>query len=179
MYTPDVMSRIALLQQPVLMLNVNFEPLHVCNIKRALALVLAGKAETILNGRGVIHSPTDVFEIPSVIRLSHMIKRPRPCLALSKREILRRDDFTCQYCGRKMKQLTIDHVVPRRLGGPHTWQNLVAACASCNRQKGGRVPAEANMQLRRLPFEPKATAAYRFGRHTIQNRDWQQFIEGW
>ncbi|MFN2208194.1 MAG: HNH endonuclease, partial [Candidatus Promineifilaceae bacterium] len=178
-YTPVVMGKLLLLQQPVLILNINFEPLHVCNTKRALSLVLSGKAEIILNGRGVIRSATAEYEIPSVIRLSHMIKRPRPRMSLSKREILRRDEFTCQYCGRKMRHLTIDHVIPRHLGGPHTWQNLVAACSSCNRRKGGKSPAEANMELRRQPFEPKATAAYRFGRHLIQNQEWLQFIEGW
>jgi 5-methylcytosine-specific restriction endonuclease McrA len=173
------MSKLVLLQQPVLILNVNFEPLHVCNTKRALALVLSGKAEIILNGRGVIHSASAVFEIPSVIRLSYMIKRPRPRLSLSKREILRRDEFTCQYCGRKMRHLTIDHVIPRHKGGPHTWQNLVAACSTCNRRKGGKSPSEANMKLRRQPFEPKASAVNRFGRHLPHNQEWLQFIEGW
>lgn len=173
------MSKLVLLQQPVLILNVNFEPLHVCNTRRALALVLSGKAEIILNGRGVIHSASAAYEIPSVIRLSYMIKRPRPRMSLSKREILRRDEFMCQYCGRKMRHLTIDHVIPRRLDGPHTWQNLVAACTACNRRKGGKSPSEANMKLRRQPFEPKATAANRFARHLIQNQEWLQFIEGW
>jgi 5-methylcytosine-specific restriction endonuclease McrA len=173
------MGNLPLLKLPVLILNVNYEPLHVCNTRRALALVFSGKAEIILNGRGVIRSTTSEFEVPSVIRLSNMIKRPRPRVSLSKREVLRRDNFTCQYCGSKMKHLTIDHVVPRRLGGPHTWQNLVAACSACNRRKGGKSPAEANMSLRRQPYEPKATAAYRFGRHLNGNEEWLQFIEGW
>ncbi|MDX1415882.1 MAG: HNH endonuclease [Candidatus Promineifilaceae bacterium] len=173
------MSKNGLLNGPVLILNVNFEPLHVCNTKRALALVLGGKAEIILNGRGVVHSCSAVFEVPSVIRLGYMIKRPRPRISLSKREILRRDDFTCQYCGRQLRHLTIDHIVPRHRGGPHTWHNLVAACMSCNRRKGGRSPAEANMHLRRQPFEPKATAAYRFGSHVRKNQEWAQFIDGW
>ncbi len=178
-YTRRVMGKNGLLNGPVLILNVNFEPLNVCNTKRALSLVLAGKAETILNGRGVIHSCTAEFEIPSVIRLSHMIKRPRLRVALSKREILRRDDFTCQYCGRKMSHLTLDHVIPRHRGGPHTWQNLVAACTACNRRKGGKSPGEANMSLRRQPDEPKATAVYRFGNHLQENQEWAQFIDGW
>lgn len=173
------MGNMLLLRLPVLILNVNYEPLHVCNTKRAMALVFSGKAETILNGRGVIRSTSSEFEVPSVIRLSYMIKRPRPRVSLSKNEVLRRDDFTCQYCGRKTKHLTIDHVVPRRLGGPHTWQNLVAACPACNRRKGGKSPTEANMSLRRQPFEPTATALYRFGRHLQQNQEWRQFIEGW
>lgn len=173
------MSKSGLLNEPVLILNVNFEPLHVCNTKRALNLVLSGKAEMILNGRGVVRSTSAVFEVPSVIRLSHMIKRPRPRISLSKREVLRRDDFRCQYCGRGTRHLTIDHVIPRHQGGPHTWQNLVAACSTCNRRKGGRRPAEANMQLRRLPDEPKATAEYRFSRHLKQYGEWEQFLTGW
>jgi 5-methylcytosine-specific restriction endonuclease McrA len=173
------MSKNGVLNEPVLILNVNFEPLHVCNTKRALALVFSGKAETIINGRGVIRSCTAEFEIPSVIKLSQMIKRPRPRISLSKREILRRDEFTCQYCGRKMRHLTLDHVIPRHRGGRHTWQNLVAACMPCNRRKGGKNPREADMALRRQPFEPKATASYRFGSYVQQNEEWAQFIEGW
>jgi 5-methylcytosine-specific restriction endonuclease McrA len=173
------MGRNGLLNEPVLILNVNFEPLHVSNTKRALSLVFSGKAEIILNGRGVVRSSTAEFEIPSVIRLGYLIKRPRPRVSLSKREVLRRDDFTCQYCGRQMRPLTIDHVIPRHKGGPHTWFNLVAACTSCNRRKGGKSPSEANMRLKRLPFEPKATARYLFGSHVKSNSEWAQFIEGW
>ncbi len=179
MYTPVGMSDNGILNEPVLILNVNFEPLHVCNTKRALSLVLSGKAEIILNGRGVVRSSSAVFEAPSVIKLSYFITRPRPRIALSKREVLRRDDHTCQYCGRKMRFLTIDHVIPRRQNGLHTWKNLVAACPSCNRRKGGKRPEEANMQLVRQPFEPKPTAHYRFGTHLKKHKDWNQFIEGW
>ena len=150
-YTPVVMGKNGLLNEPVLILNVNFEPLHVCNTKRALSLVFSGKAETILNGRGVIRSCTAEFEIPSVIRLGHMIKRPRPRVSLSKREILRRDNFTCQYCGRQMRHLTLDHIIPRHRGGPHSWRNLVAACTPCNRRKGNRAPEEAGLRLVKAP----------------------------
>jgi 5-methylcytosine-specific restriction endonuclease McrA len=173
------MSRNGLLNEPVLILNVTFEPIHICSTKRAIGLVLAGKAEIVLNGRGTIRSATDEFEVPSVIKLSNMVRRPRPRVSLSKREILRRDDYTCQYCGRRMRTLTLDHVIPRRQGGSHTWNNLVAACSSCNRQKGGKRPAEADMKLQRLPYEPAPTAEYRFGTHLEQHADWVQFIRGW
>ncbi len=173
------MSGNGLLDEPVLILNVTFEPLHICSTKRALSLVLAGKAEIIVNGRGYVRTVSSEFEIPSVIKLSYIVKRPRPRIALSKREILRRDNYTCQYCGRKMRTLTLDHVVPRRQGGPHTWENLVAACSSCNRRKGGHQPGEANMTLNRLPFEPKPTARYRFGNHLEHHEEWAQFIQGW
>ena len=153
------------------MLNVNFEPLHVCTTRRALTLVLAGKAEIILNGRGVLRSSHAEFEIPSVIKLSYMIKRPRPRISLSKREILRRDNFTCQYCGRKSRQLTIDHVIPRHRNGAHSWENLVAACPPCNRSKGGKLLAEISMLLKRLPKEPSSSAIYRFGTHLEHHQE--------
>ena len=167
------------LNEPVLMLNVNYEPLHVCNTKRALSLVFQGKAEILLNGRGFIHSASAVFDIPSVIKLGYMVKRPRLQISLTKREIFRRDDHTCQYCGRRMIVLTIDHVVPRRLGGKHVWTNVVAACAPCNRRKGGKMPENANMQLRRQPVKPSDSAYYRFGHHLVNHDEWEQFIRGW
>ena len=167
------------LTEPVLILNANFEPLHVSSTKRALGLLFAGKAEVIINGRGLIHTSSKAFDIPSIIRLSKMIRRPRPRVNLTKREVIRRDNHTCQYCGRKHKDLTIDHVKPRHAGGPHTWLNVVAACPSCNRRKGGNTPAQANMPLRRPPFEPKPTAIYRFGRYTHVREEWETFLEGW
>lgn len=178
-YLLKVMGKLVNFNEPVLILNVNYEPLHVCSIKRALTLIFAGKAEILVNGRGYIHTSSHQFEIPSVIKLAQMVRRPRPQVALSKREILRRDNYTCQYCGRKTTVLTIDHVVPRRVGGEHSWNNLVAACAPCNRQKGGRTPEQANMRLRHLPFEPSPSAGYLFGTHLERRREWQPFIEGW
>lgn len=169
----------SILNEPVLILNVNFEPLHVCNTKRALSLVLSGKAEIILNGRGTIRSASRQFDLPSIIKLQYLVRRPRPRVSLSKREVLRRDNYTCQYCGRQSHHLTIDHVVPRHVGGQHSWTNLVAACSPCNRRKGGRTPEQANMQLLRPPFEPSASAQYRFGRHLESHEEWGPFISGW
>jgi 5-methylcytosine-specific restriction endonuclease McrA len=168
-----------MLDEPVLILNVNFEPLHVCNTKRALSLVFSGKAEIILNGRGMIRTSAASFEIPSVIKLGYMVKRPRLQVNLTKREILRRDNFTCQYCGKRSNTLTVDHVIPRRLGGQHIWTNVVAACPPCNRRKGGKSPEIAEMLLSRDPFEPSPSAYYRFGRHLITHQEWEQFIQGW
>jgi 5-methylcytosine-specific restriction endonuclease McrA len=107
------------MHEPVLVLNANFEPLNICNTRRAMGLVLTGKANLVLNGRGEIKTVSRSFPRPSIIRLEKMIKRPRPTIKLNKREILRRDDYTCQYCGMRLGQLTIDHIVPRRLGGQH------------------------------------------------------------
>jgi 5-methylcytosine-specific restriction endonuclease McrA len=167
------------MNQTVLVLNANFEPLNVCDTRRAIGLILTGKAEMIANGRGYIHTTRLSFPRPSVIRLEHMVKRPRPRVKLTKREIFRRDNYTCQYCGRQMSHLTIDHVIPRHRGGQHRWDNLVAACAQCNRQKGGHTAVEANMSLRHRPTEPTATTNYMFGRHLAENDDWRKYIEGW
>ena len=167
------------MQEPVLILNANFEPLNVCNMRRAIGLMLSGKASMVLNGRGEIKTVTRTFPRPSVIRLEKMIKRPRPHVKLTKREILRRDNYTCQYCGSRLPYLTIDHVVPRRLGGQHQWNNVVAACPSCNHRKGGRTPEQVQMHLLHIPSEPPASANYIFGRHLGDNQEWQPFIEGW
>lgn len=167
------------MDEQVLVLNANFEPLNVCSTRRALGLMFGGKAELVINGRGFVHTVRQLFPRPSVIRLGYMIKRPRPHVRLSKREIFRRDHFTCQYCGERGGQLTIDHLIPRHLGGRHNWTNLVTACAACNTKKGGRLPASANMKLLSRPRAPRATAAYIFGPHLASNQEWLAFLEGW
>ena len=165
--------------EPVLVLNANFEPINVCTTRRAIALVLSGKANLVLNGRGEIKTVSRTFPRPSIIRLQRMVKRPRPIVRLTKREILRRDNYTCQYCGQRALYLTIDHVTPRRLGGGHSWENLVAACPPCNHRKGGRTLEQAGMYLLRRPSRPPSSAQYYFARHLGSNTDWIPFIEGW
>ena len=167
------------MHEPVLVLNANFEPIHVCSLRRAIGLVLNDKASLVLDGRGEIRTVTRVFPRPSIIRLDKMVHRPRPTVRLTKREILRRDNFVCQYCGQHANYLTVDHIVPRRLGGEHSWNNLVAACPKCNYHKGGRTIDQAQMRLLRPPKEPPATAAYFFARHLGENQEWLPFIEGW
>ena len=165
--------------EPVLVLNANFEPIHVCDMRRAVNLMLGGKASLVLNGRGEIKTVSRAYPRPSIIRLEKMIKRPHPTVRLTKREILRRDNFTCQYCGQHLSNLTVDHVVPRHLGGRHTWDNLVAACPACNHRKGGRTIDQVQMHLLRMPVEPPASAKYLFSHHLHENQDWTPFIEGW
>jgi len=164
---------------PVLVLNANFEPINVCTIRRAINLILNGKADLIMNGRGEIKTVSHSYPRPSIIRLEKMIKRPRPHIRLTKREILRRDDYSCQYCGQHVAYLTIDHIVPRRLGGEHSWENLVAACPSCNHRKGGRTLDQAQMRLLHYPEEPPTSAFYLFARHLKENQEWLPFVEGW
>ena len=162
---------------PVLVLNQNYEPLNVCRVKRAVVLVYQGKAEILENGTGFIHTVNDIFSIPSVIRLDYMIKRPRPRVRLTRFEIFNRDQHTCQYCGKQTHQLTIDHVVPRHQDGKHTWENVVSACASCNRHKAGRTPREAGMNLLHLPVHPRGNIFSIIPYHYRQTKnEWQKYL---
>jgi len=167
------------MQAPVLVLNANFEPVNVCDMRRAIGLILAEKASLVVNGRGEVKTVNHSFPRPSVIRLQKMVSRPRPQLKLTRREVFRRDNYTCQYCGKKTSDLTIDHVIPRHMGGKHVWVNVVAACPFCNHRKGGRLPEESNMRLLRQPSEPPTSAQYIFGKHLADNSEWETFLSGW
>jgi 5-methylcytosine-specific restriction endonuclease McrA len=167
------------MEAPVLVLNANFEPINICNTRRAVVLILSGKANMVMNGRGYIHTVTLSLPRPSVIRLDQIVHRPRPRVKLTRREVFRRDNYTCQYCGRHVMELTLDHVLPRHMGGEHVWDNVVAACPACNHHKGGRQLDEAHMHLLHIPKEPPASAIYIFGRHLEKNDEWGQFIRGW
>lgn len=163
----------------VLVLNANFEPIHTCSLHRAIGLLVMHKACLVENGRGEIHTANNVFPRPSIIRLQMMVNRPRPAVRFNRREILRRDNYTCQYCGKHTPELTIDHVIPRRLGGRQTWLNVVAACPACNHRKGGRLLSDAGMILLHSPKEPSSAALYVFGRHLQQYREWEPYLTGW
>lgn len=161
---------------PVLVLNQNYEPLNVCNVRRAIVLLGRGKAEIIENGRGYIYTPADKFEIPSVIRLVYLIRRPRPQGRLTRRDIFLRDGFTCQYCHNASKDLTLDHVMPRHRGGGHSWENVVAACKACNHRKAGRTPEEAHMYLKKQPYRPTYSYFRTFYHYLESNDGWRKFI---
>jgi 5-methylcytosine-specific restriction endonuclease McrA len=163
---------------PVLVLNQNYEPLNVCNVRRAFVLVDRGKAEIIENGRGYLHSPTSVFEIPSVIRLIYLIRRPRPTGRLTRRDVFLRDRFACQYCGKQTRDLTLDHVLPRHRGGGHDWENVVAACKPCNHRKAGRTPQEAHMHLHKDPYQPTYSYLRSFYPYLESQEGWRKFIPG-
>lgn len=167
------------MNEPVLVLNANYEPLHICTTKRAVGLMMTGKAELLLDGRGAIRTASSSYPRPAIVRLSYMVHRPYPRVKLSKREIFRRDRFICQYCGEHSATLTIDHVIPRHRGGRHTWENLVTACPTCNRRKGGHTPQEAGMHLRTKPDEPRASAEYLFGRLLENHDEWAAYLQGW
>ena len=146
------------LTAPVLVLNLNYVPVNVCTVRRAIVLVAKGKAELLepRSGESMVRTFNASLDAPSIIRLVYLVKRPFAPRRLSKKEVFLRDHYTCQYCGQRSQHLTLDHVVPRRQQGPHTWDNVVAACGRCNLDKAGRTPEEANMKLRRIPTAPTA-----------------------
>ncbi len=165
------------LTAPVLVLNLNYVPVNVCTVRRAIVLVAKGKAELLEPRSDEVRVRTynTHLDAPSIIRLVYLVKRPFAPRRLSKKEVFLRDHYTCQYCGKRSQQLTLDHVVPRRQQGPHTWDNVVAACGRCNLDKAGRTPEEANMKLRRAPSAPQPNP-YRILENRTILKEWQQYI---
>ena len=144
----------------VLVLNSDYEPLNVCNIRRALLLLYLEKADVLH-----VHEGADIpklttghggsFPAPSVVRLRYHVKRPLPELKLSRRSIFARDNYTCQYCGVQSRDLTIDHILPKRHGGGMQWENLVACCRRCNTRKADKLLQHSGMKLARSPKRPR------------------------
>lgn len=138
-----------------MVLNQSYEPLSVCNIKKAFLLLYLGKAELIINDdRKSIRTIRKSYPWPSVIRISKYINIPYKKVVLTRRNILRRDGYKCAYCGRGDLPLTVDHIVPKARGGDDIWENLISACTNCNNRKGDRTPEEARMPLLCRPFKP-------------------------
>ena len=166
-----------MINYPVLVLNQSYEPLTVCRARRAVVLIYQGKAELLEDGVGVVHSIDQTIPLPSVIRLGRLVRRPYRERRLNRHEIFDRDGYTCQYCGQKGRQLTLDHVIPRYRGGEHSWENLVSACVACNRRKAGLTPKEANMKLLKTPGPPKGRRMFSLPLHRLQSRDeWQKYL---
>lgn len=139
----------------VLVLNNDYEPLNVCTLRRAVVLVYLGKADVLHTDSKAIGTLHGVIISPSVVKLKYHVKRPLPELRLSRRSILARDNFTCQYCGHQARDLTVDHIIPKRLGGKSTWENLVCCCRKCNGRKGDKTLEQANFRLQRQPRRPR------------------------
>jgi 5-methylcytosine-specific restriction endonuclease McrA len=137
----------------VLVLNASYEPINICAARRALVLVLKGVASAEAHAPGQFRSQRQTIPLPSVIRLLEYRRIPHQTRALSRKNILMRDRYTCQYCQNVLNsgELTLDHVIPRSRGGETAWENLVACCNPCNNRKGNRTPDEAGMKLQRPP----------------------------
>lgn len=162
-----------------LLLNVTYEPLALVSGRRAVVLVLDGRAETVAvrENASVIHSEHLSVVVPSIVRLSTLVRVPRWARTppLSRRAVLRRDGGRCAYCAAPAD--TIDHVVPKSRGGRHEWTNVVAACQKDNFKKGDRLLSELGWTL---PFSPKAPDGYlwRLGHFMEVDPQWAPFLPG-
>ena len=143
-----------LLSSKVLLLNQNYEPMSVVSAKKAIILVFLQKVEIVEKRDLMIRSQHLALPLPSIIRLICYVRVPYKRVELTRRNILKRDSYSCQYCATKRGPFTVDHVIPKTKGGNESWENLVCACVRCNNKKGRRTPEEANMPLIRRPRRP-------------------------
>ncbi|MDE5082798.1 MAG: HNH endonuclease [Trichodesmium sp. St18_bin1] len=161
----------------VLVLNASYEPLNITSWRRAIVLLLKGKAVQIEHN-GIYVLP-DLL-LPTVIRLRYYVRVPYKDIPLTRQNIMHRDGHSCQYCGYVGNDLTLDHVVPRSRGGGDTWDNLVTACVRCNVQKGNRTPKEANMILGSRPKKPYSGLYFELTKHlkSGSNKEWRKYVIG-
>jgi len=184
-----------LLSATVLVLNKNYQPIHVTSAKRAFTLLYLGAARVIepdyrtfdfeswaalgaAAGDDVVHTVGRAIKIPRVIMLQLYDRLPRTKVRFSRLNIYSRDDNTCQYCGQQLPRiaLNLDHVVPRAQGGRTTWENVVCCCVPCNLRKAARTPHQAGMRLLRNPERPKWTPTFRAPGGKVQHREWLPFL---
>jgi 5-methylcytosine-specific restriction endonuclease McrA len=161
----------------VLVLNASFEPINVCTVRRAAVLVLKEKAILLERAERPLRSERLQLDRPTVIRLVTYVSIPRDAHGrkITRKAVLARDAWTCQYCGSRKPGLTVDHVIPRSRGGKSVWENIVASCASCNRRKGNRLPREISMHPRTKPRAPGPTVFIRIASPTIPHT-WQPYL---
>jgi len=164
-----------LLNKKVLVLNSSYEPLMVINTKRAILLVLSKKVDILVNYSEFLKSTYSVFHIPSVLLLKRYIRFNKKQITLSRKNLLKRDNKICQYCGDNDKNMTIDHIIPKVLGGQDTWENLVTACFKCNSKKGNKLLVDLNMKLIRSPVKPSMIAYFQNQVTKCQN-EWKPYL---
>jgi len=145
--------------------------------RRAIVLVLRQKAVILEETGTTWRSERSAFPLPSVIRLNAFVKVPYARrVALNRRSVFTRDDNACQYCG--IGAENIDHVIPKSRGGPHTWENVVAACRRCNLRKGNRTPVEAGMPLQRTPQAPRRHGWVFVNLNAPPHPSWKPYLAG-
>lgn len=184
----------SVLQRPTLVLNRNWQAMSVVRVERALVLVWNGSARIVdpedfqtydwndwsglapKAGELFVQAVTRRFRVPEVVTLTHYDRLPQVAVAFSRRNIFKRDHYSCQYCGVQPgpEELTIDHVTPRSRGGLTRWDNCVLACIACNTRKADRTPDEARMKLRKAPVRPRWKPLY--ANAPVQIESWTKFV---
>jgi len=182
------------LQRPTLVLNRNWQPIHVATVARAVVMLYAGTVRVVdpqdyqtydwddwsrlrpREDEHCVRSVTHRLRVPEVVVLPHYSGMPGRTVPFSRRNIYKRDRYTCQYCGKQpaIEDLTIDHVVPRSQGGVSCWENCVLACFRCNRKKADRRLEQAHMRLKRVPKRPAWRPLYSW--HAKPVASWSRFL---
>jgi 5-methylcytosine-specific restriction endonuclease McrA len=182
------------LQLPTLVLNRHWQPIHVTSVVRALVLLWNDSARVVepdeyrlytWDDWAALEPEVDLpciraarlrLRVPEVVSLTHYDRLPSTAVTFSRRNVARRDHFTCQYCGAQpgAGAMTIDHVIPRSQGGASTWTNCVAACETCNARKADRSPDQAGMRLRKRPARPEWKPLY--AGHGARVASWDRFV---
>lgn len=182
------------LQQPTLVLNKNWQPVHVTTVFRAVAMLWSNTAHVVCPESYQLHTWTEWIElipvtnapairtgklriaIPEVVRLGDYDRLPNHAVTFTRSNLMKRDHHTCQYCGGKpgRDELTIDHVLPRSKGGLNSWANCVIACVPCNAGKADRTPEQAGMTLRKKPIQPEWKPFY--ASQGVRTEIWQKFM---
>lgn len=164
--------------QSVLLLNSSFEPLKIISWQRAVSMFFSGKVEVVNEYDHQIRSVSMVIKAPAVVRLLRFVKIGRKTPPLCRTNVLARDGLQCQYCAKHLsaREATLDHLLPRSQGGKTLWDNVVCCCATCNRKKGGRTPAEAKMTLMRKPVRPDWLPVLTIRLHGKVPTSWQIFL---
>lgn len=160
----------------VLLLNADYTFLNTINVKRSLSLWARNKARILKSNGKMIHPELNITQ-PEVMILTDYVHVPYHCrqVKLSREAIMLRDNFTCQYSGKKLKksEVEIDHVIPRSRGGKNTWENLVCASQEMNNAKGNKTPQEAGMKLLRKPFKPSLNDLL----DNIKKEEWADYLD--
>jgi len=182
------------LHRPTLVLNRNWQPVHVATVARALVLLWNESARVVdptdfqlytwadwsklkpRDGDDFIQAVRFRLRVPEVITLSGYDRLPLGAVTFSRRNIFKRDHYTCQYCGSQpgSGELTVDHVLPRSQGGVSSWENCVLACVACNKRKADRTPEQAGMKLRKQPVRPAWKPLY--ADHLVPIASWSKFV---
>lgn len=152
---------------------MSYEPLNICSWKRAIVLLMKGKAEQVEHNGKMINNK---IPFPSVIRLLNYVVVPYKDIPLTRKNVLHRDNYTCQYCGKKSSLLTVDHVIPRSRGGKNYWDNVVTACTKCNNLKGNKTLSEANMHLISKPLLPSNRLQFEITKQCAFQQEWQKYL---
>ena len=184
-----------MINSPVLVLNRFFFPIDTTNVKRAFLMLYGGAAKAVnlnyetfdFNSWSEISSSKDedsiktvsaIIKIPRVIMVVRYDKVPSKEVRFNRYNIFKRDKSQCQYCGQSLpkSELTIDHVLPKALGGKTVWENVVCSCAKCNRKKGCKTLQEAKMKLTNKPIKPTWELLSNLYIQTTTYDEWKPFL---